>query len=172
MARIKIELDPNSVTTDTIHIKQILIDGPKIIYEGAIGRSNLNQLQANAAAYAGKSGGKEGTASKEGGAGKTVVIDTLKITGGEASLSMNMLQGQKVSVALPAIQLTDIGKKKAIDFAGVLQTVLAAINKALVPAIQNKLTTLAVPGDLQEGAGKIQQKATQGLDTLKGMFGK
>lgn len=172
MERIKIELDPQSLTTDTIHIRRILIDGPKIIYEGALGQSNLNKLQANAQAYAGKSSNKEETSSGEGKPGKTVIIDLLKIDGGEASLSMNLLQGQKVTVALPTIELKDIGSKKKIGFAGVLKTVLAEINKALVPAIQSKLAELALPGGIQGGGDKIQQGAAKGLDTIKGIFGK
>lgn len=172
MDRIKIELDPKSLTTDSIHIRQILIQGPKIIYEGAIGQSNLNKLQANAEAYIGKGGGAKEKTAEKGKAGKTVVIDSLKITGGEASLSMKPLQGQKVTVPLPAIELRDIGKNKKTDFAGVLKTVLAQINRELVPAIQRKLTNLALPGGLQEGTGKVKQEAQKGLDTLKGILGK
>ena len=174
MDRIKIELDPKSVTSDTIHIKSVLIEGPKIIYEGALGQSNINQLQANAEAFAGGKGGE--TASEKGTdgskSGKKVMIDYLKISGGEASLSMNMLQGQKVTVPLPQIELRDIGKKKGVDFAGAMQQVLLAVNKALVPAIQSQFTKLGLPGGLQEGADKVQQEAQKGLDTLKGMFGK
>ena len=170
MDRVKIELDPQSVTTDTIHIKEILIESPKIIYEGSLGQSNLNKLQANAAAFAGKS--KQDTSSESGKPGKTVVIDLLKIAGGEASLSMNLLQGRKVTVPLPVIELKNIGKNKGTDFAGVLKIVLAEINKALVPAIQSKLTGLGLSSGLQEGAGRVQQEAEKNLDKLKGIFGK
>ena len=174
MDRIQIELDPNSITSDTIHIKQILIEGPKIIYEGALGKSNINQLQANAEAFSAGKGKK--TAGEEEGkgseSGKKVVIDDLKITGGQASLSLPLLQGRKETVALPPIELRDIGKKKGTDFAAVLQQVLLAVNKALVPAIQSKITELGIPGGLQEGAGKVQEEGQKGLDTLKGMFGK
>jgi hypothetical protein len=170
MDRIKIQLDPKSITTDSIHIKQILIEGPRINYEGAIGQSNLNRLQANAEAYIGKSGGtKEKTAEK--GPAKAVIIDSLKITGGEASLSMNLLQGKKVTVPLPPIEMKDIGKKKEIGFAGVMKAVLAEINRALVPVIRNKLTNLALPGALQQGTGAVQQETQKGLDKLKGILG-
>lgn len=171
MDRIKIDIDPKSLNTNSIHIRKILIEGPKINYEGAIGKSNLNQLQANAEAYIGKTGGAKEEAAGKGKPGKTVIIDLLKITGGEASLSMNILKGQKVTVPLPPIELKDLGKKKAIGFAGVLKTVLAEINKALVPAIQHKLTTLSLPAGLQEGTGQMQQETQKGLDKLKGILG-
>lgn len=45
-----------------------------------------------------------------------------------------------------------------------MKKVLAEINKALVPAIQGKISKLALP----EGTGKVQQ----GLDKLKGILGK
>ena len=180
MDRIKISLDPQSVTSDTIHIREVTIDGPKIIYEGALGKSNLNQLQANAAAFAGGGQGstKKGGESAGDKPGKKVVIDRLQISGGEAHLSMTLLQEKKVSVQLPTITLNDIGKNKPTDFAGVLKAVLMAVNKALVPVIQKELTGLDLSSEglqqgLQEGADKALQEGQKGAtDALKGLFGK
>ncbi|MEJ2689048.1 MAG: hypothetical protein P8130_03705 [Deltaproteobacteria bacterium] len=172
MDRIKIQLDPKSLTTDTVHIKQILIEGPRINYEGAIGKSNLNQLQANAEAYIAKRGGSKEKVAKKGKPGKTVIIDSLKITGGEASLSMNLLQGKKVTVPLPVIEMKDIGKEQETSFAGVLKAVLAEVNRSLVPVIQSKLSNLALPGALQQGTSKVQQETQKGLDKFKGILGK
>lgn len=172
MDRIKIQLDPKSVTTDTVHIKQILIEGPKINYEGAIGKSNLNQLQANAEAYIAKRGGTKEKVAKKEKPGKAVIIDSLKIIGGEASLSMNLLQGKKVTVPLPEIEMKDIGKEQETSFAGVLKAVLTEVNRSLVPVIQSKLSNLALPGALQQGTSKVQQETQKGLDKFKGILGK
>lgn len=172
MDRIKIQLDPKSVTTDTVHIKQILIAGPRINYEGAIGTSNLDQLLANAEAYIAKRGGTKEKVAKEGKPGKAVIIDSLKITGGEANLSMNLLQGKKETVSLPAIEMKDIGKEQETSFAGVLKAVLTEVNRALVPVIQSKLSNLALPGALQQGTGTVQQETQKGQDKFKGVLGK
>jgi len=174
MDRIKISLDPQSVTSDTIHIRDVTIEGPKIIYEGALGKSNLTQLQANAAAFAGggQGGAKKGGESSGDKPGKKVVVDRLQISGGEAHLSMTLLQEEKVSVQLPTITLNDIGKNKATDFAGVLKVVLMAVNKALVPAIQKELTTRNLSDSLQGGTERIQKEAQkEGMDAIKGLFG-
>ena len=47
LGSIAIAMDPASVTTDTVHIKSIVINSPDIVYEGLTGKSNLEQLQAN-----------------------------------------------------------------------------------------------------------------------------
>ena len=46
MDRLKIDLDVKSVTSDKVHIKNIVIDSPNIIFEGSFGKSNLSQLQS------------------------------------------------------------------------------------------------------------------------------
>jgi len=171
---IKILLDPKSLTTDTIHIKQVLIEGPKVIYEGSLGKSNISQLEANAEAFAGgskKAGKEEGGSATSGKSGKKVIIDSLKITGGDASLSMNVLQGQKVTVALPPIEMKDLGQDRKEDFASILQQVLSAVDKALVPAIRDRIAQLGLSGGVQEEAGKAKEEAQKGINTLKGIFG-
>ena len=51
MDSLKVDLDVRSVTSDKIHIKNVIIDSPNIIFEGGFGKSNLSQLQANAKAF-------------------------------------------------------------------------------------------------------------------------
>ncbi len=191
MDRLKVVLDVKSVTSDTIHIKEVLIDSPNIVFEGLFGKNNLKQLQENAMAFAaslGSGGGEKKEAS--GAQSKKVVVDHLKIQNGSISVSMGILQGKKLTVALPTLELNDIGKGRDASFADVLGEILAAINEAAIPAIQSGLGNLGeVVGDVlksvegltkgvTEGGGEglekstetLQKSAEEGLNQIKGLF--
>ena len=158
---IAVELDPASVTTDRVHIKSIVMDSPDMVYEGLIGKSNLEQLQANAVGFFG--GGRQKPA-------KQVRIDYLKIANGTISVTAALLHGKKLTVPLPTIELRDIGKKKAVTMADALGQILGAINRAALPAVQKSLAALdqgmkAIGGAMQEGVAK-------GTEVLKELLGK
>lgn len=169
MDRLKIDLDVKSVTSDKIHIKDITIDSPNIIFEGGFGKSNLSQLKANASEFAGA--GDEGS-KKEGGSGsgKKMIVDHIQIDNGSISVSMGILQGQKLTVPLPKIELNDIGKDKDATISDVVGEILAAVNKAVIPAVQSGVENLGI--DVEKTGKALQEKTGQGLDTIKGLFGK
>ena len=169
MDRLKIDIDVKSVTSDKVHIRNIIINSPNIIFEGSFGKSNLSQLQANAAEFsgAGNDGGKK---ESEGEGGKKLIVDHVLIDNGSISVSMGILQGQKLTVPLPKIELNDIGKDKDASISDVLGEILAAVNKAVIPAVQSGV------GELGIGVGKtgeaLQEKSEQGMNKIKGLFGK
>lgn len=165
LGRIGLELDPASLTSDTIRIKSIVIQAPEIIYEGLLGKSNLEQLQANALAFT-----KAGQQQPAGAGKKKVVIDQLRIENGSISLSAALLQGKKLTVPLPTIELKDIGKNKEATMADALSETLRAINRAALPAAQKGLASL---GDGLKAVGEAAREgAEKGLEGLKGLFGK
>jgi uncharacterized protein involved in outer membrane biogenesis len=169
MDRLKIDLDVKSVTSDKVHKKNIILDSPNIIYEGSLGKSNLSQLQANASGFtaAGDSGDKKEGSS---GGGKKMIIDQILIDNGSISVSMGILQGQKLTVPLPRIELNDIGKESDATIADVMGEILAAINNAALPAVQSGVGGLGI--DVEKTGKALQEKTGQGLDKIKGLFGK
>ena len=179
LGKVEVELDTGSLTTDTIHVKKILIDSPSIIFEGAFDKNNLGQLQKNAKASTAsdKSGAPAEKQQAAEGGDKKILIDHLTIQNGDASISMKLLTDQQQTVELPTIELKDIGKDKATTLADAMEIVLAAINKAVVPAIQSKLNLNEeldkAVGKLQDEAGGALQEGTDnGLGKIKGLFGK
>ncbi len=52
---------------------------------------------------------------------------------------MGILQGKKLTVPLPKIELKDIGKEKDANISDALGEVLIAINKAVIPAVQQEV---------------------------------
>jgi len=169
--RIKVEVDPESLTTDKIHVKEVVIDAPKIIFDGGFKKNNLTQLQANAQAFADSLiGGKKDTKESSSSAGKKIQIDHVIIKNGSVSVSMGILKGQALTVPLPTIELRDIGKKKDASISDAFGEVLGTINKAVLPAVQGGV------GNLLKGVadvGKtISKTAGEGVDSVLGIFGK
>jgi hypothetical protein len=170
---IAVALDVKSVTTDKVHIRNVLINAPQIIYEGALGKkNNLSQLQANVASF---TGGSDSTENKtdssereESGGGKKVQIDYIKIADGRISISMDLLKGKALTVPLPTIELRDIGKEKEATMSDALKQILAAVNKAALPAVKGAVTnfTKGLTGTTEA----VQEEAQKGLDKLKGLF--
>lgn len=169
LGSIAMALDPASLTTDTVRIKSIVIQAPDIIYEGLTGKSNLEQLQANALAFVGGGSQKTGAADSAG-AGKKVQIDYLKIENGSIAVSAALLQGKKLTVPLPTIELRDIGKKKETTMADALGQVLGAVNKAALPAVQKGIS--AIGEGLKEVGGALREGAEKGFEGINGLLGK
>ncbi len=168
MDRLKVDLDVKSVTSDKIHIENIIIDSPNIVFEGGFSDNNLSQLQKNASAFAGGDSQEKKTTSDS--KSQKLLIDHILIQNGSISVSMGILQGKKLTVPLPKIELKDIGKEKDASMSDVLGEVLAAINKAVIPAVQQEVAKL---GKGLGGTGDtVQEGVKGGMDKIKGIFGK
>ena len=129
LEEIEMDLDVKSVTTDKVHIRNILINAPQIMYEEALGKkNNLTQLQANVEAFTGGGEKKSGSSENEG-AGKKVQIDYIKIADGTIGVSLDLFQGKTTfNVSLPTIELHDIGKDKDATMSDALKQIIAAVN--------------------------------------------
>ncbi|MDX2463563.1 MAG: hypothetical protein QNK31_03550 [Porticoccus sp.] len=169
LGEIFIAIDPESVTTDTIVIKNIRIVAPEITYESAKGGTNLDQLQKNVEQALGVSDGASSEASAgESSVTKKLIIKDLKITGGKISYSNALLGDKPISLPLPAIQLAGIGEKSGGASAGeVVKQILEAINKNAAKAVTNS-------GALKDVGNKIKGQATEKvqekLEGLKGLL--
>jgi hypothetical protein len=167
LGKLKIDLDVKSITSDKIHIREIIIDGPQITYEQKVGqKSNLEQLQDNIKSFS-SSGTKEeksGSASQ----GKKMQIDYVKVDNANVSVSMDMLQGEKLTVPIRPFELKNIGKNKDRTTADVIGILIKELNRAVLPAV-----TQAASGYqkmLQKKAGAVQEDAKKQLDGVKGLF--
>ncbi len=170
---IKMTVDLGSLTGETIHIKEIVIDAPDIIYELGSGGSNLQTIQRNVAQASGGSGGKE-KAAKEGG-GPKVIIDNLYIRNVKVALSAGILGGKKIPVPVADIHLKDIGKDskdgKGVSLgeaaAKVMDEITGSITKAAAAINVGDIKKQAE--ELIKGAGGAAKSA---IDGIKGLFGK
>ncbi|MDD3030028.1 MAG: hypothetical protein PHS57_07095 [Alphaproteobacteria bacterium] len=142
---VSVEIDPSSIAGNgPIVLRKVLIDAPEITYEVAQnGDTNLQTLQKNIQAYTAaltkdnKAGAKE--TGKNEGQGRNLVIERLIISNGQVHLSHALLEGKKISVGLPTITMTNIGKedKDGASPAEIAQRLLSKITDEAIQVGQS-----------------------------------
>jgi len=117
LGSVTVKVDVGSIRGNgPIVIQQIAIDKPQVSFElSNSGSTNLQTLEHNVQSYAakaggGNSGGDGGGASSGGGQGRKVIINDLIIRDGQISISQQSLGAKQLSIPLPTIHLTNIGK--------------------------------------------------------------
>jgi len=153
LGRFVIDLDMGSLFTDTIVIKEILIDGPQVTYERALRSSNLGQIQKNMEP---KEKDKPAKETKEGkpakadkGPGKKIVIEDFLFENGQIHVSTPLAGGKDLTVPLPKIHLEDIGKGSGgASVSEVVNQLFGAIAKSAGKAV-------ASSADIADDAGKV-----------------
>jgi len=193
LGSVSLTVDTSTITQNPVVIKEVVITGPKVTYEQGNSGGNLQKIQQNVMQYAGgsatakaspgSSGGNQtpppsSSSSSSGGAAKAerkLIIDKLDVTGGEVTATATMLQGRTVKTSLPAIHLTDIGRKEGgATPAEVTQRIISAISdqaaKAAVAELQKSFGN--VGGAVQDQLNKAGSGAGGAADRLKGLLGK
>jgi len=168
--KFNVDMDTFSVLSDTIHIKDILIDAPGIIFEGEPKKNNLKQLQVNAEAFTSSdSREKPDEKSVSTSPGKKIVIDHLKFTDVSISFNMDMLQGKTKTISIPVIELREIGGEKGLNTPEVIKAVLEALNKAVFPNLTedmfNPEKIKKTAETLEKGLKKEVEKFQKEIDT-------
>jgi hypothetical protein len=114
LGRVFLKVQTASVFSDTVVIDEIIVEEPHVVYERALTRSNISKIQENVDAFAARHGVGESEEpekpTEDAKPGKKVIIKRFLMRGGKVSLSAKLLQGNKLTLPLPTIELTDIGK--------------------------------------------------------------
>ena len=161
LGEITMVLDINSLTKDVILIRQISVIRPDVTYEHAAGGSNLDMIQRHIENYvADKARGRGDT--KDQGPAKKFIIEHVYIKDAKAEVSAEILKGKTMSVTIPDLHLTDIGKKNHGATAGeaakqILSAVTASVTKAASSIFGGPLQGVKKSADAIGG-------------TLKGLF--
>lgn len=135
MGEISMELNVASLTKDLVHVKRLWIEQPEITYEYASGGSNLDVILRHVQAYIAENAGAH-DATKNNAEEPKLVIDHLYIKGARAQVSADVLQGKTLSVPVPDLHLTDIGKKaKGVSPAEATRQVLSALIQSVGKAV-------------------------------------
>jgi len=177
---IKIALDMDSVSTDPIVIKSIVISGPRITYESGKQGSNLDTIMKNVQAFAGTDAGGE-KKQAAGSSGPKVIIHDLILQDGKIQI-LTPFSDKPMGVPLPKIHLQDIGKEKKGASAGeVAQQVFDEINNKVRSAVAAPLKQLqekfgGAVKDISEKAKSVTKSVTEKAGeigkSLKGLFNK
>jgi hypothetical protein len=150
VARVHVRVEPRSLTTDRVVVREVDIEAPELRYERNASGSNLDALQRSAAAYA------PAEPRKKSGKPKTVVIDRFTARGGKAAID---IFGAKASAALPDISATGIGEGSGATPQQAAQRILGALSDSALKAVA------ASPAAARGIGGAISR-------ALSGLFGR
>lgn len=169
VGKIEVFFDPSSLFTDTIVLRKILIEDPRITYERGLRQSNFDALMEGLpgskadAAPAAEAKPEAEAASPETEAaepGKKVVLDELTVTGGHVRVSLTAMQGIAAPIALAPVTLRGIGRDGDAPVLGTgqgIRLILGTIFKSV----------FAVVGGIGEGA--VEGVGAAGSATVKGV---
>ena len=185
---VSVDLDVNSLFTDTIIVNKIEIANVKIDFEPTIkGGSNLTDIKNNIIKFA--KGDKVDTPKEpepevetedESGQkkAKKVIIKSFIINKGEISVSSSLL---KTSVALPLarMELNNIGKESDMPkvvseiFSEIIESVVKTVASANIEGLNLDTITKDLPNaatkigkDITKDAGKIGKDITKNIKDL------
>lgn len=169
LGNVAVQVDTSSLDSDTIVIKTVQIDGPKITYELGNGEANVDAIKRNVDTYAKQfSSGESSTSSQDSGPQKKIIIERLTITDGSVNVSAPFLDGKPLGTSLPTITLTDIGK----DSGGATPAeVIKRVINAMTSSVGGAISGLNLDDMAKQAKAKAQEaidKATAGAsDAVK-----
>lgn len=158
-----LDIDPDTLQSDTLLIREILIDNPTIAYERKLTTDNIKAMQDFIEGAVGEPAAKEEeekpeaeadrteTGEVEEAEGQKVIIGHLLVKSGLVKAKLSLLPS--APIPLPKIEMNDIGKEKG----GASPAAAAAeIGQKFYDAIIGSVSgATGFAGDLLKGAGKL-----------------
>ena len=172
----EVGVNPASFLSDKIVIRSVHVESPEITFEGGLNGNNLSTIMANVNAVA-KAGGPPKTNATAQAASKPaqkIEVDDFLITGAKVHASITGIGGKELSLTLPDIHLTDLGKgSDGLTPSELTHAVLKAITSATAKAVSDALLGLGKGGEnLGKGATKAAtdsvNKISKGIGGLLG----
>jgi hypothetical protein len=184
-----VSLAPGSVLSDKIVIHSIEVRAPEITFEGnPLGANNLAQILANIkgttgdASQAGTNAAPASPASPARPA-KKLEVDDFLVTGAQVHANLTGVVNKELTLTLPDIHLTDLGKgPEGITVAELTQQVWSQITAATVKALVQDAANLgkdltnaarnAAAGVLQNSSNAVGENVDKLKKGLGGLLGK
>ena len=146
LGEMRLAIDFSTVTSNVVHVKEVVIDAAEITYERGPGGDNLGVIQKQIAAKTG------GAAKTDSSPGTKFVIDNLYVRNAKVHF------GDTLTLPMPDVHLRDIGKKSNGASAG---EVVDLVWDALVKNITN-LSARALDAAKEGAKGAV--------DGVRGLF--
>jgi hypothetical protein len=147
-------LNTDSVTKDPVVIDKILVRSPRVTYEiNRSGQSNIDVIRKRL-----ETGQAKDPAEKKesGGGAKKIVIRSLIIENGEASIQVAALPELSRSAAIPRIELSNLGGRGG-DSPG-------AIARQIVGPLLNEVSRVAYRAGVGQYLGKEADEVRKALE--------
>jgi hypothetical protein len=175
---VSVDLDVNSMFSDTIIVNEVLIDNVKIDFEPTLtGGSNLTDIKNNIMNFVKKEKGEtaEKPAEEEKPAtnekGKKVIIKKFIINNGTVTVSSSMLD-QSIPLTLSKIELNDLGKESNMGetfskiYDKILEEVIKVVSAAKIEGLDMDKIQSTLFKDLPESAGKVGEEVGKTLKDI------
>lgn len=160
-------VNPLSVLSDKIVVRSIHVEAPEITFEGGLAGNNLSKIMDNVNATAQNGGPATTNTAAKAKPAKKIEVDDFLITGAKVHISLTGLGGKEMTLPLPDIHLTDLGKGgDGLTATDLTRAVLQAITTATVKAVANGATDIGKGAENLGGAGV--NKLKQGIGSLFG----
>jgi len=165
---VAVGVNPVSVLSDKIVVRSIEVRNPEITFEGnPFAGNNLSKIRdnVNAATASSQQPATNQTAQAASTPGKKLEVDDFLITGAKVHVSLTGMEGKAMTLPLPDIHLTDMGKgASGITAADLTRRALDALTSATIKAVANNASDLGKGAE--KAAGEDVNKITKGLGGL------
>jgi len=151
LGEIGLAVDPGTITSDVVHVKEISLEAPTITYERGAQGDNLSAIQKHIQAQLPKSEPSAKGAPKDAPQRK-FIVDHVQVRNAKVSY------GGVATATLPDVHLRDLGKRKN-----------GATAAELADEVWAELTRTALAGAPAVLEG-LRDKAKEATERLKGIF--
>lgn len=157
---VTVQVQLTSLTSDTIVVKNVIVDGARVTYEQDLNTANLFTIQKNIEEYVKKlSEGKvvdetpeEDTVAEELTEGsKKLVIENFEFKNAKVDFSAVIMGGKSMTLPVPNIQLKDIGKDE--DGGASISDIIREIFNEIVKSCTNVVS--GVGRGLKKAGGAV-----------------
>jgi hypothetical protein len=150
LGEILVDVKPTSLTSDTIIVEKVHINGPKISYEKTLQGSNLKDLQNNIKAFTQSLPGSGGTPTEDATndsasdkPAKKVIVEDFQIKGGRVNAGV---LGLNIEIPLPTLSFENIGAEDGPSFAEIGDQIIQEILNVIGPALEKSTDFLGDTG--------------------------
>lgn len=159
---IRLKVDPASLTSEVVRIREVRIQAPDIIYEKGETLTNFESLQRNVAAYTAdtKETAQQAQDAKKDEPGKRLIVDRFVMENAVAQASSPLLSGNTMRVELPDLHMKNVGKtENGITPAEFGQRVASAMNKQLMRSVS-----------FERLGNALKETGESAIDAVKSLF--
>ena len=153
LAEMRLAVDPASLTSEVVHIREITLEAPSITYERGPGGDNLTAIQKHIESVLPKSEAGRGDSKAERQAKeRRFIVDRIEVRKARVSY------GGSLNVDVPDLTLRDLGKKTG-----------GATAAQITQEVWTAVTRQALAGAPASIRG-LEERAKGAVDRLKGLL--
>lgn len=163
---MSVKLDVASLTSDVIHINEVRLDAPDMIYEIGTNGNNIGKIQENVDKYIAELGLESSDDSE-----LKYIIDNVYINATKVTIASDLLGGKGAGVTLPDLHIADIGKRENGAIAtDVLKQIFGVVNASVTKVAQNEVLGDVI-GNVEDAAGNVVKDLEDQVgNKLKGLI--